>query len=310
MGTIEIRQKSSEGWLPMKDFPRTWILAGLLVLPALAVSVSAQAASPTSQADLDMALRLMDQAVREAPKNSTLRAARAGLLLAMGLRAEAGDRRQQFCTRAAEDADEALRAEPNRPDLLLLRGRARKELGDPFRAIQDFSAVLTQDRIQALAAGDLHDPHIRLAPYWRAECYVNTQQEDRAIEDMNLYFRYAEPDRNSLFLRGVALHSSGRYPQALQDFNAILTADPDDVPALRQRALSYAGLRKPEQALADCDRAIRLEPDNARLYIVQAMAHLADDNRPAARLSAAQARDLGADIPAWLQQLLDGTLSK
>ncbi len=56
---------------------------------------------------------------------------------------------------------------------------------------------------------------------------------------------------------------SGRYPEALRLFDAVLEAEPDNRTALLGRAVAFRRAGKAQEALADLDLVLRMEPKNA-----------------------------------------------
>ncbi|MGW4384368.1 tetratricopeptide repeat protein [Kitasatospora sp. NPDC004531] len=67
-------------------------------------------------------------------------------------------------------------------------------------------------------------------------------------------------------LRGIGHHGKGRYEQALADFDRAVELDPDRPEALHSRARSLIAAERYEQALADLDRAVELAPDFAAAF--------------------------------------------
>ena len=57
-----------------------------------------------------------------------------------------------------------------------------------------------------------------------------------------------------------------RFHEAIEDFSAILAAEPDSIHSLRHRATAYLRLGRQEQAVRDYDGIIRLEPDDPSVH--------------------------------------------
>lgn len=84
-------------------------------------------------------------------------------------------------------------------------------------------------------------------------------------------------------IRGSAALMDSNFEQAIADFDDAIELDPEFVPAYFFRSLAYRGLRRNELALADVDRAIELDPSLPELYFLRGLV-LEDLIRPAEAL--------------------------
>jgi tetratricopeptide (TPR) repeat protein len=66
--------------------------------------------------------------------------------------------------------------------------------------------------------------------------------------------------------RGFTYHNLKQYDAALADYNRAIQLDPNEALAFNNRGMTYAALQRHEEALADYSRAIKLEPTEARFY--------------------------------------------
>jgi tetratricopeptide (TPR) repeat protein len=62
-------------------------------------------------------------------------------------------------------------------------------------------------------------------------------------------------------VRGQTYLVMGRYDQALADFNRAIEVDPEDAWAIGSRGQTYRLMGRYDEALADLNRAIELDPD-------------------------------------------------
>jgi tetratricopeptide (TPR) repeat protein len=83
---------------------------------------------------------------------------------------------------------------------------------------------------------------------------------------------YAQ-DVKTLVDRGVANLESGKFDQALADFNAALKLKPNDAALYDYRGVAYRCKGMDDQALQDFNKAIQLDPRFARAYRDRAMVH-------------------------------------
>ncbi len=65
---------------------------------------------------------------------------------------------------------------------------------------------------------------------------------------------------------GLQLYQSGNYTAALEAFDTVVKATPDDAAAYDMRGSIYAALNDNERALSDYDQAIQLNPSLAQAY--------------------------------------------
>ena len=75
--------------------------------------------------------------------------------------------------------------------------------------------------------------------------------------------------------RGAALAGLGRFDDAVADFDRAIALQPDYAEAHADRAAALANLGRREEALASCDRAIALKPDSPEARFNKGACHLA-----------------------------------
>jgi tetratricopeptide (TPR) repeat protein len=66
---------------------------------------------------------------------------------------------------------------------------------------------------------------------------------------------------------GDSHFASMQYEQAIADYDRALQLDPQYAEAYHKRALAYFALNKYEQAIVDYDRALQLDPQNAQAFL-------------------------------------------
>jgi len=72
-------------------------------------------------------------------------------------------------------------------------------------------------------------------------------------------------DIEELFLEGARILTLKQFDSALEIFNKILEIDPNYIKALEARAVIYIQKNELELAQNDLEKAISIEPENARL---------------------------------------------
>lgn len=139
-------------------------------------------------------------------------------------------------------AMDLLRANSADPEALVLRGRALYAQGENEKAIQHFR--------QALSC----DPDFRDAvKYLRM-----VQKLDKMKEEGNTHFKM------------------GRYQPAVDVYSSALELDPlnraTNSKILNNRAMCYSKLKQWKAAIADCDKAVQLDPSYAKARATRAKA--------------------------------------
>jgi tetratricopeptide (TPR) repeat protein len=150
--------------------------------------------------------------------------------------------------RAITQFNEAIRLKPDFPEALNGRGMAYFDNGQFGLAIGDYGQALRfrQDYLSALQN--------------RGNAYAAKGQYDRAIEDYDKAIGLqAVPAAFSK--RGIAYRAKGDYEMALGDFNAAIRS-PGSAAPLADRGDTYMDLGQNARALEDFSEAVRMEPDN------------------------------------------------
>ena len=126
---------------------------------------------------------------------------------------------------------------------------------------------------------------------------------DLAIERYILCIQSAElPPRilaHVFFNLGNAYAAKGNHRQAIEDYSETLRLDAEHAWAYNNRCWSYGLLRRPEEALADCAKALTLLPDQPEILDSQALAYWLLDDHDKARQDLVQSRQIDSSLPTW-----------
>jgi tetratricopeptide (TPR) repeat protein len=155
--------------------------------------------------------------------------------------------------KAFEEADEAVRKNPESAAPYVARAKAWVELGSPEHALADLDQAVSVE------------PESEFPYLVRGSFLMEQGNLDRAIEDFSKACELAPTKPETWACRGKARSDNGRHRLALKDLNEALRLKPDDIGFLRNRARVQSACNEPELAIADLDEALRLEPDNAEL---------------------------------------------
>jgi len=105
----------------------------------------------------------------------------------------------------------------------------------------------------------------------RAIYRIDMLDFDRALSDLDRAIELAE--RPYLrFLHGLVLCQSGRYREALPDFDAAIVGQPENTQFYRGRALARVHAGVPMEALEDADRLVTLVPQQAESHYARGRA--------------------------------------
>jgi tetratricopeptide (TPR) repeat protein len=156
--------------------------------------------------------------------------------------------------RALQNADQAIRLRPDYAGAFFTRGRVFNHKGQYDRAIQDFDQAI---KLSPSNAG----PFIA-----RGDAFSNKNQYDRAIQDYDQAIKL-NPNHPGTFVgRGNAFSAKGQFDRAIQDFDQAIKLQPDNYRAFYNRGLFYVGRGQFDRAIQDYDQAIKLNPGNAPAF--------------------------------------------
>jgi serine/threonine protein kinase/Tfp pilus assembly protein PilF len=145
------------------------------------------------------------------------------------------------------------------------RGIAHRKLGQPARALADFSRAVELD------------PSLAHAWTNRGVVYLDLGQPAQAVTDCS---RAVELDPSLAFAwynRATVYRRLGQNDRALADYSRYIEREPKDPEAWHNRGAAHLDLGRPEEAVADLSRCLELAPNDPRqfeTYLVRARAHL------------------------------------
>lgn len=202
----------------------------------------------------------------------------------------------------------------------LLRGRAYHDMGDDYRAQEDFDKALTiaPDNVAALVTRgvfnlnrnkakaaladfnhalkvDPNDPGVLGNRALAYKALGETDKAQRAADAAVLADAKAgKPSQDAgdvLANRGIAALQAGHYRKAVTNFDKALAIDPKMERAVFNRALAHQALGERHKALADYASALALKPDDWRVLV----------NRSAFYVKLGQRQRALADLDAALK---------
>lgn len=153
--------------------------------------------------------------------------------------------------RALADLDRAVELAPQNPRALVVRGVINARRGETQRAFADYTMALAID------------PRYVDALVNRAAIYSSMGNATKAILDLDIAIALAPRNALAAYNRGYAHFARREYDLAIADYSRSIELDGRMGWAYANRCLTrtVVGLDL-AGALADCDEALRLQPDN------------------------------------------------
>jgi tetratricopeptide (TPR) repeat protein len=177
---------------------------------------------------------------------------------------------------APEESVPEFAAQPGECDLStdhLLAGNSALESGDYEAALAEFTCEIQSDMTNYEARLGRIFAHLLLGQYalqnldWAVIKHENSRLWNEAIDR---YSAALEANRDDLLLlvkrSYVTWATLGQFDEAIADFDRILELDPDNIYALLFRGMSYQWSGDSDSAAADFERVIALAPDNPYVY--------------------------------------------
>jgi tetratricopeptide (TPR) repeat protein len=226
--------------------PKNVIVAALLVRGSLY----------SDKSDFEHAIQDLDEAVRLDPLNAQTYFGRAQMFFDKTVNGGTSEDTYQ----AIANYREAIRLQPPPSVLAIMAYHNREHVyHDEPLAIADYSVEIS-----------LY-PQSFLPWQYRGSAFIETGEYARAVVDLTQAIKLA-PGEDWSYLRRATAHQKGReYDEAIKDYTVglkVADKNKNTTPAYlaqfyRGRGDSYDAVGDVANALADYDRAIRLEPDNA-----------------------------------------------
>jgi len=176
---------------------------------------------------------------------------------------------QGLYDRAEIDLSEALKLDPQDPQLLYKRGLTRYAQ-KRYAAPPGAGGAHRGGAIDDLKAAILHDPYpANLADiyYHLGVSYANLGKHSEAVPALDQAVLRCPHFPHYVHERAKSLQVIGEHEKALQDFTRVLEMQPTNARALFRRAFSFKSLKLYDEAAEDFEAAKEFEPEDPRLVI-------------------------------------------
>jgi Tfp pilus assembly protein PilF len=237
-------------------------------------SLQEQASAALQQRDWNAALKLLSEAIKLDPNNSSAYFQRASLL------ADAGQP-----TLAMADFSKAIELSPKDAKLRHTRGFFLMTQKDLDSAIADFTAAIELDPKYSMAFNN------------RGMAWLAQGNRERAKADFESALKLDPKYVEAWINRGFMAYQQGQHEQAIADYDRALKLNSDNISALNNRGLAYFEMKDYERAAADFTQAINRDRYNAKFYMQRRACFLKLGRESDAQEDAAKV--------AWLGKLQD-----
>ncbi len=116
-----------------------------------------------------------------------------------------------------------------------------------------------------------------------AEAWVNDDQLDRALNDVNEGLKLSKNSVDLLVFRARIYGNQDKYFEALDDLNAAYDLTSDRAPILILRATAYRKLEQPDLAKDNIEMALKVDPDDPDALLERGTQRAAAGDRDGAR---------------------------
>lgn len=152
---------------------------------------------------------------------------------------------------AKADAQRAATLSPNNPRTIFMRGYVAARLGENDQAFADYSEALRLD------------PRLTAALVNRAAILSTRGDHDAALKDAEAALKLDPDNVLAYYNRGYAHFAKHQYDEAIADYSEAVRRDHTLVWGYANRCLTRTIVGHDlADALADCDRALALQPGN------------------------------------------------
>ncbi len=217
--------------------------AALKIDPDNAPTYEAQAMVLATMEKYDEALVCLDQAQQLEPKS----------VVPLMRRAQVHSLQSNF-TAALHDLDRAIAMQPDNVAVLILQAEVYHTLKQLDKALAAVDKAL-----------ELR-PKATMARRLRAMLLADAGKMGAAIDDLKALLKDDPKDVTLRLQLALFYYAEKKSQKAVEIFSGILADDPDNVRALRGRADSLLGIGKHAEAIADYEKALKLQPEDSGIY--------------------------------------------
>jgi len=177
--------------------------------------------------------------------------------------------------------DDIIKKKPKLAMAYNNRALAKKDLGDFYGAIEDFSLAIQ------------NNPEYKWAYYNRGLAKKEINNFTGAVQDFNKAIEIDPELTWAYFSRGLVKAKLEDHNGELADYSKAISIDKDFTEAYYNRGVALCNLQEYTKAISDFTKAITLNPDYADAYFNRGMAELLLGQQEAGCVDLKKAGDLG-----------------
>jgi len=182
--------------------------------------------------------------------------------------------RMQFDLKDFESANKTLeklsKAVGELPESYFLFGLIKKEIGDTASAIGNFQKVVAMNN-------DYYDAYMQLG------LILGAQKDELGIDYLNNAVRLDDQSTEALYARGKLYQDLGIYKKAVQDYDQIITLNPDYAAAYYNVGWINFRVEQFEEAVSYFNKAIKADEEYADAYYMRGLSYQANGNNTEAK---------------------------
>jgi len=210
---------------------------------------------------------------------------------------------------ALKDYTKAVEMEPTNPELLNSRGKTyfdmaasgkykaqEKSLID--KAIKDYTEALSKPKITPASKSESLSN--------RGAAFGMAGMPNESIRDISESIKLDSTNKNAYANRSIAYLNTGQYEKALNDYQSYLKYDPNNFNFWYESGMVQRVMKRNEDAIKSLDRALQLNPKLSIAYLERARAKAQAGNKTGAQQDYQKAKQMGTQMEAMDNQLLEG----
>jgi tetratricopeptide (TPR) repeat protein len=146
--------------------------------------------------------------------------------------------------KAIQQIQEALRIDTNHQGAIVLLGGIYAQKGETDKALSQFSRVVELNKDNPMAG---LDPRLELALYQMGNLYIQQGKYAKAVESLKQALSIDRADADALYSLGIAYQKQSDHANAITSLQQALRFVPDFIEAYQALAVSYAAMGKNDE---------------------------------------------------------------
>ena len=169
---------------------------------------------------------------------------------------------------ARQDWKKASSLTPQTAQDYTSRAYAKSRLNQKDNAVSDYNQAL------------VINPNFPKAYVGRAFLLYERGEKEQALDNFEKALAINPNNTTALLVKGeiLAYKNNPDWPGAIEAYSAALAVNPNDPDILNNRCSAYFATQQLDLALADCDRGLKVQPNDASIYVTRGNIRLRQEN--------------------------------